>query len=431
MKKSILFVSGTLWAFSVFVGKSCPSAIYPLNSDDSNDGAILEKNSNKLDLPRDMSQPIIARFARDVTGEDPKVPIHLLIIIIPVVMGIVVIIIIVLVVCYMCRRSERGTCISNEWLIWCGLTKRSNDSSVRDPGDHRSAIASDAPSDRRGVRYEPRQNAMSPTHDESDDRLLTDTPQRVEREDHTGACPSEWSPNTIPGTPNTGKSSLQTDDEWSPHSRNTDTVHQSGTPKFTFQGNEKTDDGRDNGKADRSGSEDDVFKPGIDGVSDTGSKDIGPGRKRKGACASGAGADEDTVTRDNQSPILVNNLPHGSDSMDSHHVEEDEPEMERLLPNEQNYTRSKVSHGHLSNQEWQRKFPSSAPPGDTHRDIRGKNVFLIVSGNAQVGFYNHVEDVQVGNREIHVNNNYLPQDVTNSRHDTGAFNRSSSERQTR
>lgn len=273
---------------------------------------------------------------------------------------------------------------------------------------------------------------MSPTHGESVVRLLShhlQTPQPVaERGNHTGARPSESSPS-IPDTPNTGNSSLPTDDELD-----------SGTPKFRYSNPDgamyhtlenipekvNTNNGRDNGKADRSGSDDDVFK--IDGVSDTGSKDIGPGRKRKDACASRAGADEDTVTRVNQSPILVNNVPHGSDSKGSHHVEEDEPEMERLLPNKPNYTPSKVSHKDLSNQEWQRELPNSAPPGDSHREIRGGIVYVIVRGNAQFGFHSHVEDFQVGDREI--NNNYLSQDVTDSRHDTFAFNRSSSERQT-
>lgn len=310
---------------------------------------------------------------------------------------------------------------------------------------------------------------MSPTCDESTVGLLTkihhlQTPQQVvERENHTGACPSEWSPNTLPNTPDTSKSSLPTDDEWSPHSRTPATEHHSKTPRFTYPNPkgghdgsitveqtraphramyptieniseiEDTGDGRDIGKAGggmdelshRSGSGDDVFKPGIDGVSVTGSEDIGPGKFRKGAYASKAGADEDTVTRVNQSPILVSNLPNGSDSLGSHHVEEDELGMEGLLPYKHKTflgdTRSKVSFGDHSNQGLQRKSLSNASPGDTYQEINGQIVHL--------HFNSPVDTVQVGDRVTKYI--FFPKDGTDTiNNNSCAFNRSCLERKT-
>ncbi|XP_041473789.1 uncharacterized protein LOC121422688 [Lytechinus variegatus] len=147
------------------------------------------------------------------------------------------------------RKYGRTSCFSDEWLIWCGLNKRSDTSSEL-AINPRSANGS-------RVYYKNREEEQRNVHsgtsvkllphgadeggnNESAIKLLPDnqhlqTSEWVQREfvEQIRAIPSEKSPNR-PGTPDTVVTSLLTDEEdISP--KTTAVVHQSGTHDKIFK----------------------------------------------------------------------------------------------------------------------------------------------------------------------------------------------------
>nr|XP_054753763.1 uncharacterized protein LOC129259504 isoform X1 [Lytechinus pictus] len=251
MKNPILIVPRTLWVIFVLVGKSCSFVVSPFLAD-SNGDDILKKMNNRFGISHDMPRPIIARLVRDADdGEEPtqSPKFNHLILIIPCVLGVAVITIIVLVVCYMRRKSGRTSCFSDEWLIWCGLTKRSDTSSelarnLRSANGSRVYYKNREEEQRNGhsgtnVKLLPH-GVDEGGNNESAIKLLSgnqhlQTSEWVQREfvEQTRAIPSEKSPNR-PGTPDTGVTSLLTDEEdISP--KTTAVVHQSGTHAKIFK----------------------------------------------------------------------------------------------------------------------------------------------------------------------------------------------------